>query len=82
MTPVLLQISFVAKLLTVGVGLTVMVKVCAVPVQLVPPLANVGVTVMVAVTGLAVRFVAVKAGIVGPVPVAARPMLVVLLVQA
>lgn len=63
--------------LTVGVGFTVIVNVIAVPAQ---PLAVVGVTVIVAVTGAAVLFTAVKLGIL-PWPLAARPMLGVLLVQ-
>ena len=60
----------------VGVGFTVMVKFCEVPVQ---PL-NVGVTVMVAVTGEAVAFVAVNDPML-PVPLAPKPMDVVLFVQ-
>jgi hypothetical protein len=57
-------------------GLTVIVKVCDVPGQ---PFA-VGVTVMVAVTGAVPVFVAVKE-VIFPVPLAARPILVVLFVQ-
>ena len=76
------QIVVEAALLTVAVGFTVMVKVCATPAQLLPPLAKVGVTVMVAITGAVPVLVVVKAGIVGPEPLAARLMLVVLLVQA
>jgi hypothetical protein len=60
----------------VGVGLTVIVAVIGVPVQ---PLA-VGVIVIVAVTGVLPLFVAVKDAI-SPVPEAARPIEVVLLVQ-
>ena len=59
-----------------GVGLTVIVKLFAVPVQ---PLDD-GVTVMVATAGLMVLLIAVKEGIL-PVPAAARPMLALLLVQ-
>lgn len=66
----------VAETVNVCKGLTVMVKVWAVPKQ---PF-TVGVTVMVAITGLAVPFVAVKAAIV-PVPLAAKPMVVLLFVQ-
>ena len=61
---------------TTGVGFTVMVNVVGVPAQ---PLA-VGVTVIVAVTGELVVFVAVKAAIL-PVPLAARPIDVLLFVQ-
>ena len=42
----------------------------------------VGVTVTVAVTGALVKLVAVKASIKLPVPLAAKPMLVLLFVQA
>jgi hypothetical protein len=62
---------------TDGVGFTVIVKLTAVPVQ--PPAVD-GVTVMVAVIGAAVALVAVKPGIL-PVPAAARPIAVLLLVQ-
>jgi hypothetical protein len=67
-----------ATALNVGVinGFTVKVKVCGVPVQ---PL-FVGVTVTVATTGAAPAFVAVKEAIL-PVPPAAKPIEVVLLVQ-
>ena len=70
------QTAWSAGSVTVGNGLTVMVKVCGVPGQ---P-AKVGVTVIVAVTGDVVALVAVKAAIL-PVPLAAKPMLVVLFVQ-
>jgi hypothetical protein len=56
--------------------LTVIVKVLDVPTQ---PFA-VGVTVMVAIMGFDVAFIAEKAAIL-PVPLAAKPMLVVLFVQ-
>jgi hypothetical protein len=58
---------------TVAVGLTVMVKVRGVPVQLVPPLLNDGVTVTVAVTGEEPELLAVNAAI-SPVPLAASPI--------
>ena len=64
-----------------GVGFTVMVKVCTVPLQLCPPFVYVGVTVTVAVTGAVPVFAAVKAGMSGPEPLAASPIEVVLLVQ-
>lgn len=61
---------------TPGVGFTVIVKLTDPP----PQPDAVGVTVMVAVIGALVVLVAVKAGIL-PVPDAARPMAVLLLVQ-
>ena len=57
-------------------GFTVIENVLAVPAH---PLAD-GVTVIVAVTGALVEFVAVNAEML-PVPLAARPMDVVLFVQ-
>ena len=68
-------------LFTVGVGFTVIEKLCVGPWQLMLPLVKVGVTVIVAITGTVPVFNAVKEGIVGPDPLAARPMLVVLFVQ-
>ena len=62
--------------MTAGVGLTIILKVEAVPAQ---PL-EVGVTVMVAVTGAFVAFVAVKA-LIFPVPVAFNPIVESLLVH-
>jgi hypothetical protein len=70
-------VGSMAETVNVCKELTVIVKLWGVPTQ---PFA-VGVTVIVAVTGLALPFVAVKAGIL-PVPLAAKPMLVVLFVQA
>ena len=61
---------------TVGEGLTVIVKVVGVPGH---PF-SIGVTVIVAIKGAPVEFVAVKALIV-PVPLAASPIPVVLFVQ-
>ena len=63
--------------LAVGLGLTVMVKVLALPAHALA----VGVTLMVATIGALVLLVAVKEGIL-PVPAAAKPMAVLLLVQA
>ena len=57
-----------------------MVKVLDGPVQLTLPLVKVGVTVMVATTGALVALSAVNEAIL-PVPLAARPIEVVLLVQ-
>jgi hypothetical protein len=71
-----LQTDWLETVFTVGVGLTVIVKVVAVPGQ---P-AFTGVTVIVAVTGDVVLLVAVKDAI-SPVPLAARPIDVVLFVQ-
>jgi len=62
---------------TIGVGFTVMVKVIGVPMQ---PVGPTGVTVMVATSGPLVVFV-VTNGAISPVPLAARPMAGVLLVQ-
>ena len=59
-----------------GVGLTVIVKLCEGPGQ---PLAR-GVTVIVAITGALVEFVAVNDGIF-PLPLAAKPIEVLLFVQ-
>jgi len=62
--------------IAVGLGLTVMVKLCGVPVQPADPLVKVGVTVMVAVTAEVPMFVAVKVGIPVEVPplLDARPI--------
>ena len=64
---------------TVGIGFTVMVNVIGVPGQ-VTPLLKLGVTVMVATCGVVPALVAAKLAIL-PAPDAARPMLVLLLVQ-
>ena len=61
---------------TVGVGLTVMVKVVDAPVQ---PFAE-GVTVIVEIITVEPVLITVKAGIL-PVPLAVKPMLGVLFVQ-
>lgn len=65
---------------TVGFGFTVIVKLTGVPLQLRPLAVNTGVTVTVAVTGAVVLLTALKAPIL-PVPDAARPIEVLLLVQ-
>ena len=70
------QSAWLAIAFTDGVGLTVIVKLTGSPPQPV----ELGVTVMVAVIGAVVPLVAVKAGIL-PVPLAPRPMAVLLLVQ-
>ena len=66
--------------LTVPVGLTVIVKLTATPVQLTPPLLKLGVTVIVATCGTDVLFIAIKAPIL-PVPPAASPIVVLVLLQ-
>ena len=76
----LLQNTWFATAFTEADGLTVMVNVIGVPLQFTPPLLNTGVTVIVAVTALVVLFTAVNDGIF-PVPLAAKPMDVVLLTQ-
>ncbi len=75
-----LHTTWLATGSTVAVGFTVYVKVAGVPAQVVPALVYDGVTVIVAVTGAVVTLVAVKLGIL-PVPVAAKPILVVVFVQ-
>ena len=77
-----LHTTWFATALTVGIGFTVIVNVLGVPATVKPPFEYVGVTVIVATTGAFVVFIAVKAAIVDPVPLAARPILVVLFVQA
>lgn len=64
----------------IGVGFTMIRKVRANPVQVTPPIVFCGVMVMLAMTGAAVGLVATKDGML-PVPVAARPMDGLLLVQ-
>ena len=66
--------------MTVAVGLTVIVKDWVLPGQLFPAFVKVGVTVIVATTGTEPELVAKKAEML-PVPLAARPMLVVLFIQ-
>jgi hypothetical protein len=65
---------------TVGVGLTVIVNVVEAPVQVTPLLVYVRVTVIVATTATKPEFVAVNDGI-SPVPLAPKPILVLLFVQ-
>jgi hypothetical protein len=65
---------------TVGVGLTVIVKLTGVPVQVVALLVNVGVTVIVPDIGAVPLFVATNGAIL-PVPLAGRPMAGLLFVQ-
>ena len=65
---------------TVGTGLTVIVNVLGVPVQVTPALVKVGVTVMVATAAVEPVLVAINDGIF-PVPLAASPIDVLLFVQ-
>ena len=65
---------------TVGVGLTVIVKIIGVPLQVLPLAVRAGVTVIVAVTGVVPVFVAVKLEIL-PDPLKGKPILPSLLVQ-
>ncbi len=65
---------------TVGVGLTVMVKVMVGPVQVTPALVYLGETLMVATTGAVPVLTALNGGMF-PVPEADNPIEVVLLVQ-
>ena len=58
-----------------------MVNVLLGPTQDTPPFSNVGVTVMVAITGAVPVLIAANAAIL-PLPLAARPMDMVLFVQA
>ena len=71
--------TWLATGFTVGIGLTVIVKVIGVPGQ-VTPLLKFGVTVMVATCGVVPALIAVNDAIL-PAPDAASPMLVLLLVQ-
>ena len=68
--------SWLAMLLTLGVGFTVMVKLLGVPAQ---PLAD-GVTVMVATIGVVPVLMAVNTGIF-PFPLPAKPIAGLLLVH-
>jgi len=68
--------TWLATGFTIGVGFTVMVNVTGVPGQT----PNTGVTVMCAVIGPLVALV-VTNGSISPVPLAARPMPVLLFVQ-
>jgi hypothetical protein len=65
---------------TVGVGFTVMIKFCGVPLQVAPALVYDGVTVMVAVMAVVPALVAVKLGML-PDPLAPKPIAVLLFDQ-
>ena len=75
------QMDLSETVVAAGTGFTVIVKVLAVPVVLTPPLTNIGVTVIVAVSADAPELTAVKAGMF-PLPKAASPIEVLLLLQA
>ena len=72
----LLQVERFGKVPTVGVGLTLIIKLCEIPLH---PFAN-GVTVTVEVTATVPVFVAVNDPI-SPVPAAAMPILPLLVTQ-
>jgi hypothetical protein len=65
---------------TWGAGLTVIVKLCGLPLQLIPALVTDGVTVIVPVTGALPVFTALKE-LISPVPPALNPMDILLFVQ-
>ena len=74
------HVVWLATAFTDGVGFTVIVNILAVPVQVTPPLLYTGVTVMVAVCIVVPVLVAIKLAIL-PVPAAANPIVVLVLVQ-
>ncbi len=76
-----LHTTILAGSFTCPFGFTLIVNVWAVPEHETEPLVNVGVTVMVAVIVVVPELVAVNDGIL-PVPLAPRPMLVLLLLHA
>jgi hypothetical protein len=76
---VLLHTTWLPTALTVGTGFTVIVNVVGVPVHVPPALVYDGVTVIVPVNGAPVALVDTKLRL--PVPLAPRPMAVLLLVQ-
>ncbi|CAN1524724.1 hypothetical protein MCERE19_01183 [Spirosomataceae bacterium] len=66
--------------MTLGVGFIVMVKVCVAPVQEIPLFVYVGVTLIVPKITSFVAFMALNASIF-PVPLAASPIFVLVLLQ-
>ena len=76
-----LHTTWLLTVFTCAVGFTVIVKLVDGPLQLTVPFVNVDVTVIVAVTGDVPVLVAVKAAMF-PLPLAPRPILVVLFVHA
>src|SRR5664280_1858520 len=75
-----LHTTWLAGWSTSPVGLTVIVKVFVGPSHVTPPLVKCGVTMIVATTGVVPALMAVNEGIL-PLPVAASPMLISLLVH-
>ena len=69
-----------ATALTVAIGFTVIVKIIGALTQLTPPPVKVAITVMVPRIGPLVALVAVN-GSISPVPLAARPIAVLVFVQ-
>jgi hypothetical protein len=75
------QTTWFAGVTTLGVGFTVIVKVCGVPLQVTPPNVYFGVTVIVATSGVVPALVVLNAGMF-PVPLAPRLIDVLSLVQS
>lgn len=75
------QSTWLATGLTVGVGLTTMIKVCEAPVQVMPALVYTGVTVISAVTGDKPVLTATNGGILLLTPLDASPIEGALLVH-
>jgi hypothetical protein len=75
-----LQATWLFTEFTWAVGLTVIVKVRGVPLHVKPPLVYTGVIVTVAVTGAVPELIAVNEAI-SPVPLAPKPIVVLLFVQ-
>ena len=75
-----LQAVSLVGLVNAGVGLTVIVKVCLMPMHPGVPFVITGVTVIIPLIGCRPVLLAVKEGIL-PVPVEASPIVVLLLVQ-
>jgi hypothetical protein len=76
-----LQSSWLPIAATVGVGCTMILNVCGVPLHVTAPNVYFGVTCIVAVTGVVPAFVAVKAAML-PVPDPRSPIEGVSLVQS
>ena len=72
--------TWLATVFTVAIGFTVIKNEIGAPVHVTPALVNMGVTVIVAVIALVWLFTVVNDGIL-PVPLAANPIEVLLLVQ-
>ena len=74
------SVCVVGVTVTAGLGLTIIVAVAVLPVQAIELLVNVGVAVTVAVTG-EIPLLTVVNELIAPVPLAPKPMLVVLFVH-